>query len=123
MMDKQKLDYFRKLLLEQRRRAAQDLQADRATALQGDDGVEDAGDMSESDLNRSTALNLASRHSQLIEEIDEALGRIEDGTYGQCARCGKPLAEERLKAMPTARYDAECQAGVEAAQGTETPTL
>ena len=91
--------------------------------MEGDDGVEDAGDMSELDLNRSTALNLASRQSQLIEEIDEALGRIEDGTYGQCARCGKPLDEERLKAMPTAKYDAECQAVVEAAQGIETPTL
>lgn len=122
-MDKQKLEYFRNLLLEQRRRATQALRADRATALQGDDGVEDAGDMSELDLNRSTALNLASRQSQLIEEIDEALGRIEDGTYGQCARCGKPLDEERLKAMPTAKYDAECQAVVEAAQGIETPTL
>jgi len=41
-----------------------------------------------------------------------------------CAyRCRKPLDEERLKAMPTAKYDAECQAAIEAAQGIETPTL
>jgi DnaK suppressor protein len=122
-MDKQKLEYFRNLLLEQRRQAIEDLGADRATALEGDDGVEDAGEMSELDLNRSTALTLGSRQSQLIEEIDEALGRIEDGTYGQCSRCGKPLDEERLKAMPTAKYDAECQAAIEAAQGIETPSL
>ena len=115
-MDKQ-------MLLEQRRQAVEDLRADRATALEGDDGVEDAGEMSELDLNRSTALNLGSRQTQLIEEIDEALGRIEDGTYGQCSRCGKPLDEERLKAMPTAKYDAECQAAIEAAQGIETPSL
>src|SRR5215510_618126 len=123
MMDKQKLEYFRNLLLEQRRRATEDLLNDRATALEGDDGVEDSGEMSESDLNRSTALALASRQSQLIKEIDEALDRIEDGTYGLCTRCGKPLDEERLKAMPTAKYDAECQAAIEAAQGIETPTL
>ena len=55
--------------------------------------------------------------------IDEALGRIEDGTYGQCSRCGKPLDEERLKAMPTAKYDAECQAAIEVGQGMETPSL
>ena len=122
-MDKQKLEYFRNLLLEQRRQAVEDLRADRATALEGDDGVEDAGEMSELDLNRSTALTLGSRQSQLIEEIDEALGRIEDGTYGQCSRCGKPLDEERLKAMPTAKYDAECQAAIEAAQGIESPSL
>ena len=122
-MDKQKLDYFRNLLLELRRQAIEDLRADRATALEGDDGVEDAGEMSELDLNRSTAFTLGSRQSQFIEEIDEALGRIEDGTYGQCSRCGKPLDEERLKAMPTAKYDAECQAAIEAAQGIETPSL
>ena len=122
-MDKQKLEYFRTLLLEQRRQATEDLRADKSTALEGDDGVEDSGEMSELDLNRSTALNLATRQTQLIEEIDEALQRIEDGTYGQCVRCGKPLDEERLKAMPTAKYDAECQAAIEAAEQTETPTL
>jgi DnaK suppressor protein len=122
-MDKQKLEYFRNLLLELRRQAMEDLKADRATALEGDDGVEDLGEMSELDLNRSTALTLGSRQSQLIEEIDEALGRIEDGTYGECSRCGKPLDEERLKAMPTAKYDVKCQAAIEAAQGIETPSL
>ena len=122
-MNKQKLKYFRNLLLEQRRQAIEDLRADRATALEGNDGVEDAGEMSQVDLNQSTALNLASRQSQLIEEIDEALGRIEDGTYGQCSRCGKPLDEKRLRAMPTAKYDAECQAAIEAAQGIATPTF
>lgn len=122
-MNKQKLKYFRNLLLEQRRQAIEDLRANRATALEGNDGVEDAGEMSEVDLNQSTALTLASRQSQLLEEIDEALGRIEDGTYGQCSRCGKPLDEERLKAMPTAKYDVECQAAIEAAQGIATPTF
>ena len=122
-MNKQKLEYFRGLLLEQRRQATEDLLNDKAAALEGDDGVEDAGEMSELDLNRSTSLDLASRQSQLIKDIDDALGRIEDGTYGLCYRCRKPLDEERLKAMPTAKYDAECQAAIEAAQGIETPTL
>jgi len=83
-MDKQKLEYFRGLLLEQRRQATEDLLNDKAAALEGDDGVEDAGEMSELDLNRSTSLDLASRQSQLIKDIDDALGRIEDGTYGLC---------------------------------------
>ena len=123
-MDKQKLEFFRNLLLEQRRQAIEDLQTDQSTALEGDDGVEDAGEMAELDLNRSTALDLADRQTHLIEEIDDALQRIEDGTYGQCVRCGKPLDEERLKAMPTAKYDVECQAAIEKAQGTDTqPTL
>ena len=120
-MDKQKLEYFRTLLLKQRRQASEDLRADKATALEGNDGVEDLGEMSELDLNRSTALDLATRQTKLIEEIDEALQRIEDGTYGQCVRCGKPLDEERLKAMPTAKYDAACQAAIDEAQGLKKP--
>ena len=122
-MDKKKLDYFRNLLLEQRRQAIEDLQADTATALEDTDGVIDVGEMSELDLNKSTALDLAGRESDLIREIDEALQRIDDGNYGQCRRCGKPIDEARLKAIPTARYDAECQAAIEAAQGLETPSL
>ena len=122
-MNAEKLEYFRNLLLQQRQQAAADLAADRAMAVRSEDGVEDIGDMSESDLDRSAALELASRQSELIQEVDDALARIEEGSYGQCARCGKPLSEERLKAMPTAKYDAECQAAIEAAAGTETPSL
>ena len=123
-MDKQKLDYFRKLLLSQREQAVEDLRADRATAVEGSDGVTDSGEESELDTTRSTALNLASRQSQLIEEIDDALRRIDDGTYGHCDVCGKPIDEERLKAMPTAKYDAACQAALEASRGVEElPTL
>lgn len=122
-MDQQRLEYFRNLLLEQRRQATEGVETERAAGLAGDDGVEDIGDQSESDLERSTAFELASRDSQLIEDIDEALRRIDEGTYGQCRRCGKPIDEERLKAIPTAKYDAACQAAIEAAQGTETPSL
>jgi RNA polymerase-binding transcription factor DksA len=38
----------------------------------------------------------------LLEEIENALGRIEEGTYGTCTACGKPIAEERLVAVPWA---------------------
>jgi len=123
-MDKQKLEYFRNLLLEQRRQTTELLRVNKSTAVESDEGVEDSGEMAELDLNRSTALDLADRQTHLIDEIDEALQRIEDGTYGQCVRCGKPLDEERLRAMPTARYDAECQAAIEDRIGSnKTPTL
>ncbi len=123
-MDKQKLNYFRNLLLEQRRQATEDVRADQATALEGNDGVKDNGEMSKSDVNKSTAFNLGERQLHLIEEIDQALLRIEEGTYGQCARCGKPIDEERLKAMPSATYDTACQTAIEVAQGREEmPTL
>ena len=51
-MEKEKLEYFGKLLLEQRRQAIEDIRADRSIALESDDGVEDASEMSEFDRNR-----------------------------------------------------------------------
>jgi RNA polymerase-binding transcription factor len=122
-MEKQKLDYFRNLLLEERHQALNDFRDDRAAAVQDVDGVIDSVEVSQQELTKSTALDLAGRESDLVKEIDAALQRIEDSTYGQCARCGKPIDEKRLKAMPTALYDTQCQAAIEAAEGIETPTL
>ena len=123
VMNNQQLEYFHKLLIWQRRQATEDLRAGRTTALEADDSEEDIGEMSELDLNRLAALELATRQSHLIQDIDDALGRIENGTYGQCVRCGKPLYKERLKVIPTAKYGPKCQATIEAAQRIETPTI
>jgi DnaK suppressor protein len=46
---------------------------------------------------------------QEMEEIQAALARIEDGTYGFCARCGDPIDPKRLEILPTARYCVQCQ--------------
>lgn len=48
-------------------------------------------------------LIIASNNEQLTE-IDAALARIEDGTYGTCATCGRPIGEARLEVMPTTQY-------------------
>lgn len=48
-----------------------------------------------------------------LGEIEEALGRVEDGTYGQCVTCHKPIGKDRLEAMPQARYCIDDQSRVE----------
>jgi len=52
-----------------------------------------------------------SRH--LIEEIQAALARLDEGTYGACERCGEPINPARLEALPTARRCVPCQEEVE----------
>jgi len=64
------------------------------------------------------------RSSQVVADIDQALLRIKEGSYGICARCGQPIDERRLEAVPTARYDAKCQSIIESANGDDDlPTL
>jgi DnaK suppressor protein len=126
-MDAKKLEHFRSILQEQLRRHTENVRDGQAAALEAvaaDDGVKDSVDMSLQDVNQELALRLGERESQLIADIDQALLRIEEGTYGVCARCGKPIDERRLEALPTARYDAACQTAIEAAQGLDdAPTL
>lgn len=52
----------------------------------------------------------------LLGQIDAALERMEDGTYGTCLRCGKPIGEERLEAFPYVAYCIECQSIIEREQ-------
>ena len=124
-MDEKKLQHFRSLLTEEMRRHTENVREDQANALEAnDDGVKDAGDMSVQDVAQETALRLGERESQMIADIDQALLRIEEGSYGVCQHCGKEIDERRLEAVPTARYDAQCQTALEASNGTgDNPTL
>jgi DnaK suppressor protein len=124
-MEKQKLEHFRTILLEQLRQHTQAVVDDQAAGIEGnDDGVKDSVDMSILDVNTELTFKLGERESQMVADIDQALLRIDEGTYGVCARCGKPIDERRLEALPTARYDANCQAEIEKRAGLENaPTL
>ena len=123
-MDSAKLQHFRTLLLKQLREHTEHIREDQRAALEvSDDGVKDSSDFSVMDLNTDLALALGARESQMVADIDQALLRIKEGSYGVCARCGKLIDVRRLEAMPTARYDAACQTQIEAAMETDTPSL
>jgi RNA polymerase-binding transcription factor DksA len=62
---------------------------------------------------RDFALSLLSQEQDALYEIEEALKRIELGSYGQCEMSGKPIAQARLEALPFARYTVECQSQIE----------
>jgi DnaK suppressor protein len=62
---------------------------------------------------RDFALNLLSQEQDALYEIDEALKRIDAGTYGTCEMSAKPINHERLEAIPFTRYTVECQSQLE----------
>jgi DnaK suppressor protein len=61
-------------------------------------------------MDREMAFMFASKSGRLIYHIDEALRRIQDGTYGLCHSCGKPISQARLEAVPHARLCIDCKA-------------
>jgi RNA polymerase-binding transcription factor DksA len=62
---------------------------------------------------RDFALSLLSQEQDALYEIEEALKRIDGGTYGICEMSGKPIPHARLEAIPFARYTVECQTVIE----------
>lgn len=60
-------------------------------------------------FDREFALNLASNQQEFLYEIDEALKRIEDKTFGVCESCEKDIPLKRLKALPFAKFCIKCQ--------------
>jgi RNA polymerase-binding transcription factor DksA len=62
---------------------------------------------------RDFALSLLSQEQDSLYEIDEALKRVEAGSYGVCEMSGKPIPHARLEALPFTRYTVECQADLE----------
>lgn len=124
-MHPERIAHFKEILIAQLRQHAQHVSDDQAAALElSDDGVKDSMDLSVMDVSKELAFRLGDRESQMVADIDQALLRIKEGNYGLCIRCGKPIDERRLEAVPTARYDANCQTQIEQGRRAgDTPSL
>ena len=109
-------DRFRELLLAERKRVADAisyLHEENSRSIE--DAVEEEtfdnhlADAATITLNREIDTTLEENSEHVLHAIDEALKRIADGSFGTCARCGRPIAEERLEAMPYATKCIECK--------------
>ena|SRR2546426_12386686 len=124
-MDKNRSEHFRSLLLAQLRQYARQVSDEQAAAIDAaDDGAKESADLALHDLAEELTLKLGERDSRMVADIDQALLRLDEGSYGICARCGQKIDERRLQAVPTARYDAACQSTIEQEKGiVARPTL
>jgi RNA polymerase-binding protein DksA len=111
------IDRFRELLLEERKRVAaaiENLQEDHAGTLSDEAGEESAFDNHLADTatetyDRELDYSLEENSEHVLAEIDAALKRIEDGTYGICTNRGEEIPVERLEARPYATLCIDCQ--------------
>ena len=71
--------------------------------------IPDPNDRATMESDRSFELRIRGRERKLMDKVDEALARIEDGTYGVCDGCGCDIAIKRLQARPVAKYCIDCK--------------
>jgi len=109
-MRKERLNYFRKRLLDKRRQLEDEVGR---SALYGkgqeDDSIKDLGDQATTAYTREFLFELGNGDRRLLKEVLTALQKLDEGGFGECERCGEPIAEKRLEALPFARYCIDCQ--------------
>src|SRR5688572_5396642 len=77
--------------------------------------VLDAGESSEADIQEDIEFALIQMKAETLTKINDALHRLEEGTYGYCADCGGEISDERLRALPFAVRCKDCEEGREMA--------
>ena len=107
------LKEFDRRLREQRARLTVDVRSDLEESEQSYSElvgeVRDSGDESNAALQADSEHAELFRHSDALSEVDAALGRIRDGSFGTCADCGREISIERLRAYPAAVRCVDCQ--------------
>jgi RNA polymerase-binding protein DksA len=109
-------DLYRDMLLEERDRmtaAINHLHEDNSRSLEEETEEETydnhLADSATATLNREIDYTLEESAEHVLKAINDALQRIEDGTFGTCGRCGNPIAEDRLEAIPYANRCIDCK--------------
>jgi RNA polymerase-binding protein DksA len=110
-LSKSDLQYFRNLLLEKRRELLGDVGSMESEAFKSGSNLSNMpihmADVGTDNFEQEFTLGLIESERQFLRDIQEALIRIDDGTYGICQGTGKPIPRVRLEAVPWAKYTIE----------------
>jgi RNA polymerase-binding transcription factor len=106
---RRRLESERERVLEARQNLLDDTSRSMEDAIDEDGNDSHLADSASETLDREMELTLGDNAEHLLESIDAALARIDAGTYGNCERCGRPIAADRLEALPWATKCIECK--------------
>ena len=105
-----KLKELQRRLEEKRKELLSGVRTRSATNLQaGDDGIRDIADQAFSAYTKEFLLSLGDAERRLLRQVDAALEKMRQKTYGLCEKCGEEISEKRLDALPFAGYCIACQ--------------
>ncbi len=109
-MAKKELEKYRRLLEAKKNELSADLAKTRdAEEETTEESTQDIADKAVSSYTREFLYSLSDGDRTTLLQIDQALARIEEGTFGACSNCGLPMAEKRLNAVPWTPYCVDCQ--------------
>ncbi|MBS0384377.1 MAG: RNA polymerase-binding protein DksA [Proteobacteria bacterium] len=108
-MNERQKEYFRAKLLAWKEEILEESRSTIASLQQDTVNEADLADRATSETDRALELRTRDRQRKLIAKIDEALRRLEDGTYGYCEETGEPISLSRLDARPIATLSLEAQ--------------
>ena len=110
---------LKRMLLERQREIMNEVQGKirdvRAEASDKDHDVVDPGETAEVDIQEDIEFALIQMKAETLNKINEALARLEDGSYGNCFECGEEIAQPRLRALPFAVRCKDCEEAREVA--------
>src|SRR4029450_4858712 len=108
-MKKDRLVQFRKKLEEKHQQLVEEVGKNVMYAKgPEDDSIKDLGDQASSAYNREFLFELGNGDRRLLKEVVSALQKIDEGGFGDCERCGEPIAEKRLRGRALAPYSIPC---------------
>ncbi len=106
---RQRLLEERARVVEERERLVEDTSGS-MEELTDEDGIDShPADSATETLSREIELSLEDNAERMLSAIDSALERLDQGTYGTCEACGRPISEERLEALPYATKCIDCK--------------
>ncbi len=108
-MDSRQQQKFREQLEQMKRDVIADVEQTLADMTSQNGNIPDPNDRATMESDRSFELRLRSRERKLLDKIDEAIARIEEGIYGICDECGEEIRIKRLEARPVAKYCIACK--------------
>jgi DnaK suppressor protein len=114
-VNRRDVDFFRNLLNERK----QELLTEAGKTVDGMDengNFPDPTDRASMESDRSFTLRIRDRERKLIAKIEDALRRLEDGSYGVCEECGEKIGAARLKARPVTTLCIDCKSVQEVAE-------
>jgi DnaK suppressor protein len=112
-MERDRLEFFRKLLNERLEALLTDAAKTMSNMTDEEENFPDPTDRASVESDRNFLLRIRDRERKLISKIQEALDRIDKGTYGICEECGEDISEPRLIARPVTTLCIDCKTSQE----------